>query len=71
MPVEFIKKCIDIISIHKMNKFTDTNENLVAASDAFFPFIDGIFCFSKIDFTMFFTLVAKNPENKKPLPKSI
>ena len=30
------------IAINKMNKFTDTNENLVAASDAFFPFIDGI-----------------------------
>ena len=25
-----------------MKKFTNTNENLVAASDAFFPFIDGI-----------------------------
>ena len=25
-----------------MKKFTSVNENLVAASDAFFPFIDGI-----------------------------
>ena len=25
-----------------MKKFTDTEENLVAASDAFFPFVDGI-----------------------------
>ena len=25
-----------------MKKFTNINENLVAASDAFFPFIDGI-----------------------------
>ena len=25
-----------------MKKFTNTNKNLVAASDAFFPFIDGI-----------------------------
>ena len=30
------------IAIDKMKKFTNTNENLVAASDAFFPFIDGI-----------------------------
>ena len=25
-----------------MKKFSNTNENLVAASDAFFPFVDGI-----------------------------
>ena len=25
-----------------MKKFTNINENLVAASDAFFPFVDGI-----------------------------
>ena len=25
-----------------MKKFTKVNENLVAASDAFFPFVDGI-----------------------------
>ena len=30
------------IAIDKMKKFTNTNENLVAASDAFFPFLDGI-----------------------------
>jgi len=30
------------IAIDKMKKFTNINENLVAASDAFFPFIDGI-----------------------------
>ncbi len=30
------------IAIDKMRKFTDTKENLVAASDAFFPFVDGI-----------------------------
>ena len=30
------------IAIDKMKKFTSINENLVAASDAFFPFIDGI-----------------------------
>ena len=30
------------IAIDKMKKFTNKNENLVAASDAFFPFIDGI-----------------------------
>ena len=30
------------IAINKMNKFTKTKNNLVAASDAFFPFIDGI-----------------------------
>jgi len=30
------------IAINKMKKFTNVNENLVAASDAFFPFIDGI-----------------------------
>ena len=30
------------IAIKKMKKFTKSNENLVAASDAFFPFVDGI-----------------------------
>jgi AICAR transformylase/IMP cyclohydrolase PurH (only IMP cyclohydrolase domain in Aful) len=30
------------IAIDKMNKFTDTKDEVVAASDAFFPFIDGI-----------------------------
>ena len=30
------------IAINKMKKFTNVNENLVAASDAFFPFVDGI-----------------------------
>ena len=30
------------IAIDKMKKLTNINENLVAASDAFFPFIDGI-----------------------------
>ncbi len=30
------------IAIDKMKKFTDTKENFVAASDAFFPFVDGI-----------------------------
>ena len=30
------------IAINKMKKFTKINESLVAASDAFFPFIDGI-----------------------------
>ncbi len=30
------------IAINKMKKFTKINENLVAASDAFFPFVDGI-----------------------------
>ena len=30
------------IAIDKMKKFTNINENLVAASDAFFPFVDGI-----------------------------
>ena len=30
------------IAIKKMKKFTKLNENLVAASDAFFPFVDGI-----------------------------
>ena len=29
------------IAIDKMKKFTDTNHDLVAASDAFFPFVDG------------------------------
>ena len=30
------------IAIDKMNKFQDLNEEVVAASDAFFPFVDGI-----------------------------
>ena len=30
------------IAIDKMKKFIDINDNLVAASDAFFPFVDGI-----------------------------
>ena len=30
------------IAIEKMNKFIKTNDEIVAASDAFFPFIDGI-----------------------------
>ena len=30
------------IAIDKMNKFTDTKNDIVAASDAFFPFVDGI-----------------------------
>ena len=30
------------IAIDKMNKFINTNNDIVAASDAFFPFIDGI-----------------------------
>ena len=30
------------IAIDKMKKFIDTKEDVVAASDAFFPFIDGI-----------------------------
>jgi len=30
------------IAINKMNKFKNFNEGLVAASDAFFPFVDGI-----------------------------
>ena len=30
------------IAINKMKKFTNIKENLVAASDAFFPFVDGI-----------------------------
>ena len=30
------------IAIHKMKKFIDTNKEIVAASDAFFPFVDGI-----------------------------
>ena len=30
------------IAIDKMNKFQDCNEEVVAASDAFFPFVDGI-----------------------------
>jgi phosphoribosylaminoimidazolecarboxamide formyltransferase / IMP cyclohydrolase len=30
------------IAINKMNKFKNLNDNVVAASDAFFPFVDGI-----------------------------
>ncbi len=30
------------IAINKMKKFTNPSENIVAASDAFFPFVDGI-----------------------------
>ena len=30
------------IAINKMNKFQNLNEEIVAASDAFFPFLDGI-----------------------------
>ena len=30
------------IAIDKMNKFQNLNEEVVAASDAFFPFVDGI-----------------------------
>jgi len=30
------------IAINKMNKFQNLNEDVVAASDAFFPFVDGI-----------------------------
>ena len=30
------------IAINKMNKFQNSNEEVVAASDAFFPFVDGI-----------------------------
>jgi phosphoribosylaminoimidazolecarboxamide formyltransferase/IMP cyclohydrolase len=30
------------IAISKMNKFTKTKSEIVAASDAFFPFVDGI-----------------------------
>ena len=30
------------IAIDKMKKFSDTNDEIVAASDAFFPFVDGI-----------------------------
>jgi phosphoribosylaminoimidazolecarboxamide formyltransferase/IMP cyclohydrolase len=30
------------IAINKMRKFNNTNEDIVAASDAFFPFVDGI-----------------------------
>jgi len=30
------------IAIDKMKKFMDTNDDIVAASDAFFPFVDGI-----------------------------
>jgi phosphoribosylaminoimidazolecarboxamide formyltransferase/IMP cyclohydrolase len=30
------------IAINKMRKFINTNDDVVAASDAFFPFVDGI-----------------------------
>ena len=30
------------IAIEKMNKFSNSNKEIVAASDAFFPFVDGI-----------------------------
>ena len=30
------------IAIDKMNKFQNSNEDVVAASDAFFPFVDGL-----------------------------
>jgi len=30
------------IAVNKMNKFNHATKNLVAASDAFFPFVDGI-----------------------------
>ena len=30
------------IAVNKMKKFNHNTENLVAASDAFFPFVDGI-----------------------------
>ena len=30
------------IAINKMNKFSKTNDDIVAASDAFFPFVDGV-----------------------------
>ena len=30
------------IAINKMKKFVDPNDDIVAASDAFFPFVDGI-----------------------------
>jgi phosphoribosylaminoimidazolecarboxamide formyltransferase/IMP cyclohydrolase len=30
------------IAINKMNKFQNLEEDVVAASDAFFPFVDGI-----------------------------
>ncbi|MDC0509986.1 bifunctional phosphoribosylaminoimidazolecarboxamide formyltransferase/IMP cyclohydrolase [Candidatus Pelagibacter sp.] len=30
------------IAINKMKKFSNTNDDIVAASDAFFPFVDGI-----------------------------
>jgi phosphoribosylaminoimidazolecarboxamide formyltransferase/IMP cyclohydrolase len=30
------------IAINKMEKFSKTNKEIVAASDAFFPFVDGI-----------------------------
>ena len=30
------------IAIDKMKKFMNTNDDIVAASDAFFPFVDGI-----------------------------
>ena len=30
------------IAVDKMNKFKKTNSEIVAASDAFFPFVDGV-----------------------------
>ncbi len=30
------------IAINKMKKFSESNQKIVAASDAFFPFIDGV-----------------------------
>ena len=30
------------IAVDKMKKFSDTKDEIVAASDAFFPFVDGI-----------------------------
>ena len=36
------------IAVNKMKKFNHKTENLVAASDAFFPFVDGIESLSSI-----------------------
>ena len=36
------------IAVNKMKKFNHKTENLVAASDAFFPFVDGIEALSSI-----------------------
>ena len=33
---------VNHVIINKMKKFTNTNDDIVAASDAFFPFVDGI-----------------------------